>query len=48
MKNKTKKAKSSNKKIAVKSNYGTGYNPFEKKPEEIKYRIPPNDEKRRF
>ena len=45
MKNKTKKAKSSNKKIAVKSNYGTGYNPFEKKPEEIKYRIPPSDEK---
>ena len=46
MKNKTKnKAKSTNKKLAVKSNYGTGYNPFEKKPEEIKYRIPPNDEK---
>ena len=39
------KAKSSNKKKAVKSNYGTGYNPFEKKAEEIKYRIPPNDEK---
>ena len=42
---KSNKSKSNNKKKAVKSNYGTGYNPFEKKPEEIKYRIPPNDEK---
>ena len=42
--NKSNKSKSSNKK-AVKSYYGTGYNPFEKKPEEVKYRIPPNDEK---
>ena len=39
------KAKSSNKKMAVKSNYGQGYNPFEKKNQEIKYRIPPSDEK---
>ena len=39
------KAKSSNKKLAVKSNYGQGYNPFEKKNQEIKYRIPPSDEK---
>lgn len=39
------KAKSSNKKMAVKSNYGQGYNPFEKKNKEIKYRIPPSDEK---
>ena len=39
------KPKSTNKKKAVKSNYGQRYNPFEKKPEEIKYRIPPNDEK---
>ena len=39
------KAKSSTKKKAVKSNYGVGYNPFEKKKEEIKLRIPPNDEK---
>ena len=39
------KAKSSNKKMAVKSNYGQGYNPFEKKNPEIKYRIPPSDEK---
>ena len=44
--NKTKnKAKSGNKKLAVKSNYGMGYNPFEQKKEQIKYRIPPNDEK---
>ena len=39
------KPKSSNKKKAVKSFYSTGYNPYQKKPEEIKYRIPPNDEK---
>ena len=39
------KAKSSNKKMAVKSNYGQGYNPFDKKNPEIKYRIPPSDEK---
>ena len=39
------KAKSINKKMAVKSNYGQGYNPFEKKNQEIKYRIPPSDEK---
>ena len=39
------KAKSSNKKLAVKSNYGQRYNPFEKKNQEIKYRIPPSDEK---
>ena len=39
------KAKSSTKKKAVKSNYGVGYNPFEKKKEEIKLCIPPNDEK---
>ena len=39
------KAKSSNKKMAVKSNYGQGYNPFEKKNQEIKYRIPPSDER---
>ena len=39
------KAKSSNKKLAVKSNYGQGYNPFEKKNQEIKFRIPPSDEK---
>ena len=39
------KAKSSNKKLAVKSNYGQGYNPFDKKNPEIKYRIPPSDEK---
>ena len=39
------KAKSSNKKMAVKSNYGQGYNPFEKRNQEIKYRIPPSDEK---
>jgi len=39
------KAKSSTKKKAVKSNYGVGYNPFEKKKEEIKLHIPPNDEK---
>ena len=45
MKSKSNKSKSYNKKKAVKSNYGTGYNPFEKKPEEVKYRIPPNDEK---
>ena len=36
--------KDKNKK-AVKSFYGKGYNPFEKKIEPIKYRIPPNDEK---
>ncbi len=39
------KSKSGNKKLVAKSNYGIGYNPFEKKKEEIKYRIPPNDEK---
>ena len=39
---KTNKAKS---KKAVKSFYGRGYNPFEKKVPQIKYRIPPNDEK---
>ena len=39
------KPKSSNKKKAVKSFYDKGYNPYQKKPEEIKYRIPPNDEK---
>ena len=44
-KNMNNKSKSGNKKKAAKSHYGTGYNPFEKKKEEIKYRIPPSDEK---
>ena len=44
-KNMNNKSKSDNKKKAAKSHYGTGYNPFEKKKEEIKYRIPPSDEK---
>ena len=35
----------SNKKKAVKSHYGPGYNPFEVKEPETKYRVPPNDEK---
>ena len=41
MKNRPK----SNKKMAVKSHYGPGYNPFEVKEVETKYRIPPYDEK---
>ena len=35
----------SNKKFAPKSRYGPGYNPFEVKEKETKYRIPPCDEK---
>ena len=35
----------SNKKFAPKSQYGPGYNPFEVKEKETKYRIPPCDEK---
>ena len=42
---KTKNRPKSNRKLAVKSHYGPGYNPFEKKEQETKYRIPPNDEK---
>jgi len=43
----TKNMKSNNtkNKKAVKSYYGKGYNPFEKKVEPVKYRVPPNDEK---
>ena len=43
----TKNMKSINtkNKKAVKSYYGKGYNPFEKKVEPVKYRVPPNDEK---
>ena len=42
---KTKNRPKSNKKMAVKSHYGPGYNPFEVKDPETKYRIPPSDEK---
>ena len=42
---KTKNRPKSNKKMAVKSHYGPGYNPFEVKDPETKYRIPPCDEK---
>ena len=42
---KVKNRPKSNKKMAVKSHYGPGYNPFEVKEPETKYRIPPCDEK---
>ena len=42
---KIKNRPKSNKKREVKSYYGPGYNPFEIKEPETKYRIPPNDEK---
>ena len=42
---KTKNRCKSNKKITAKSHYGPGYNPFEVKEQQTKYRIPPNDEK---
>jgi len=42
---KVKNRPKSNKKMTVKSHYGPGYNPFEQKVEQTKYRIPPSDEK---
>ena len=42
---KTKNRPKSSKKLSARSNYGPDYNPFEKKVEEIKYKIPPSDEK---
>ena len=42
---KTKNRCKSNKKITAKSHYGPGYNPFEVKEPQTKYRIPPCDEK---
>lgn len=42
---KNMKSNNTKNKKAVKSYYGKGYNPFEKKVEPVKYRVPPNDEK---